>query len=260
MQFISGCAARTGGAMTTYYIQNNLSSDKVEATLSEVADMMQNGLDGLKAIEAHNDGVYAKIKAGDNNTPFYFTWTSSDRLLASLRLYRLDTMTVGSYESSQAHTEQVDQFNAALKTAIFNQQQALTQLRNGVGVNISFFKRFQPTDIGIVKGFAGLLCKDCGAVVSEKIYKQHLKSLNCMTQTANRDLRDQGYVELSSGPDIAAVRAAGVDIEFRPSGYSIWAPPWVGNAIDAYRANQGFAGMKMGEFITRMKPSEDKQG
>lgn len=252
--------------MSTYYIERwsnrNYRLVKHEVTLQEIADIAQAGLDQMLDVFRENQQAYDSLNNGTRSahTFSYLMHGGGFSDITGHRRYRysLQRLNAQDYDSESA---KIDEFNTSLAQMIDTQEKFIQQVKAGkLGATAIFIDSVNP-QVSAAKIFDGVLCKDCGHVIAKTVYKQHLSSLKCMKETTDRDLREQGWVELDYGPHITAVKTANIPVELRPSGYTMWVEPWVGSALQAYEKNKGFAGMKLSEYIRKMKPTdEDKQG
>lgn len=107
------------------------------------------------------------------------------------------------------------------------------------------------------KTMIGTVCEDCGYIIPASTLKSHVSSLKCMQASNDKDLRDAGWQTVSLSHYINAIKKAGVDFEVRATGFTVWIPPWVSGAISKYEEKDGYAGLKLHEFLTKIKAEKD---
>lgn len=248
--------------MSSYYIERWASRNyrlvKQPVTVDEIVEVAQRGLDQMVDVFRENQAAYDSLTNGTRaqNTFNYMQHGGGLNDITGHRRYRytLSRLNAQDYESESAN---IDQFNTQLAQHIDTQANFIEQAKMGKLNATSIFVDSMQPQVSAAKVFDGVLCKDCGHVISKTVYKQHLSSLKCMKDTTDRDLREQGWVELDNGPHITAVKSANIPVELRPSGYTMWVEPWVGAAIQSFDKNKGFAGLKLSDYIRKMKPTDE---
>jgi hypothetical protein len=64
-----------------------------------------------------------------------------------------------------------------------------------------------------------------------------------------------GWVKVRGRDIINAIRAANVPSDGMVNNESLWVPSWVKEAIDLYYKNNGFADLKLHEFLSKVNPN-----
>lgn len=244
--------------MTTYYVERTVgySHEKLEMDAADVLAMAKRGLAEMEAKYTHNETAYRNLASGRPGQ-FSFTYYALGECIKRRYNMQFSNQTVDDFGKLP---EQAEGFTADLRMAIEAQKKFIEELTFAKpDLAGHFFSGFNSNAI-VARVFSGVLCPDCGYIINKSSFKQHRVSMKCMTDSSNRDVREAGYVELTTGPEMTAARVADIKIELRPSGYTMWAPPWVGDAVETYRRNNGFAGLSLGQYLAKMKPNEDKQG
>lgn len=96
-----------------------------------------------------------------------------------------------------------------------------------------------------------VICDNCGHIVVKRNMSSHAISLACKQATNDRDLRQLGWKTLS-GHHVAAIFKSGVQHDIRASGFTMWVPPWVESAINKYEKGEGYGGMTLSEFLSKL--------
>lgn len=238
------------------YLVDPQTKDRLQVSMSELVDMATNGLKEMQSIL--NGNLHAMIlyeTAGVDN-PRYIIFCENHPLF-SMQFNSLVMCYAGPPDSRAV--QNLNSFNNALKVVIAKQENLLESLlKQEVPIAAQFYSNFRPEYVSFYKVFIGSECPKCGEIVSNSALKMHIASLRCMTDTANRDLRYGGWTELLSGSDISAIRASGIQCEYRPSGFAMWAPGWVRDALNAYVESDGMAGLKLHEYLAKMNPDNEK--
>lgn len=238
-------------AHTYKTIRHEVTQDKIiktaAAALSGMQAVLTQSIQGVKA---------SKSSSPDEHTVAMSHSGEQVDVLWAQRRGRLGIRVVPASQY-EAHKDLVDQFIDGLRGSIDRQQKFIGTLQSELNEAGKIFVDRADTHLSSARLFRGIMCADCGEVVNAQTYKAHRQSMKCMTMTMNRDVRETGYSEVDHGPHITAIKKSGIEIEVRPTGYAIWAPEWVKEAIKAYeehKAGGGFAGLSLSEYLEKMKP------
>lgn len=101
-------------------------------------------------------------------------------------------------------------------------------------------------------------CPQCRGVYSRVGLGSHIGSLKCLRDQQCIDIIDKGYGIIDDSSAVVAIRKAGLEYQVRPSALDMWAPAWIVEAIKKYRANKGYADLKLHEFLGIMKDKNDE--
>ena len=110
-------------------------------------------------------------------------------------------------------------------------------------------------DSGVVVHYVtintALVCKECGETITNETERDHVRSVACMERKQDNEMEARGFSLIDSDYEAELAKTQNVPIEYRPSGFYIWAPAWVEAAISAFKRG-GFAGMELHEYLDRM--------
>jgi hypothetical protein len=244
--------------MTTYFVENfNNNTDKVEVPAIEVIEAARMGLRQMEATLASNLDSYELVKSG-NIASFAYTYYQLKAILNTRQHASMSRYTQPLTEL--AMPDFIHEFMVQLEDAIEAQKETIANLELLQPTYKGVFFRTFSSDIAVTKVFSGIICPDCGRPVTKSVISSHRASMKCMTDTANRDVREVGWVTLNTSAEMHAIKSAGISIELRPSGYEMWIPRWANDAILAYNRDKGFAGLTLAQYLDKMRPNEDKQG
>lgn len=98
----------------------------------------------------------------------------------------------------------------------------------------------------------GMFCDNCSMPVPMSRVDTHKRSWMCPITKGQRDIQTKRLVVVD--PDVAeAVRSAlGDEAMLIPTRFDVAAPEWVATAIDTFNNGEGYAGMDLAEFLSKM--------
>lgn len=214
--------------------------------LSDMQAMLLHNMQGVKSAAAANPNINHFVNLSQNG------YAIEDLFRPNRQRVGLKRIPCGHYQQNKI---EVDKFTQGLKGAIDKQEQFINNVTAGLSEAGKTFVDRADSHMSSAKIFSGIMCKDCNEIVNSKSYNAHRTSMKCMTDTTNKDVRTSGYKAVEHGPHIAALKKSGVHFEIRPSGYTIWAPDWVQEAITAWEKEPGgFAGLSLSDYLEKMKP------
>lgn len=120
-------------------------------------------------------------------------------------------------------------------------------VKNNYGVGHKEFKVYT------AKLRTGIVCSECDSIVTKSSYQTHVASFNCLKDHLSREVYNRGWTPIETSQDVQAVRRSRVQYDIIPANFNVWAPKWVGDAIEAYHKNKdGYAGMTLTEYLDKV--------
>jgi hypothetical protein len=158
-----------------------------------------------------------------------------------------------TYNTARQFTEEILNYLLARQLKALVKVEEENQLHNLVFVDSVNTSR--PNEhIAVARTFKATNCNSCGEIIPASSFNSHVGSLKCMLATHERDLREKGWKPVSSSHHLAAIKKAGVNYEVRATGFTMWAPAWVHESIEKFEQGDGYAGMSLAEFLSKMNP------
>lgn len=240
---------------------NAIKTVKDERTEQEILNSASNALTDLYKLLLNNLNSQKAYKGGLKNVNFVFpghNGSAAGLIGKGARTNRLEIVhTDGSqYDNFRS---KIEKFTLDLQQIVKDQESFIEDVKASKQVhNRCYVDRAGPI-MSTSHILDGQVCQYCGAVYPSNKMARHQLSQICKIDSANRDLREQQWQPVEDGPEIRAIREAGIAMELRPNGFTMWAPPWVKDAMEQFKRNNGFAGMSLTEYLNKMKP-EDKTG
>lgn len=98
-------------------------------------------------------------------------------------------------------------------------------------------------------------CKKCDVNLVEIDLADHAKTVSCREQELNNTIQKRNMAQLDMDYETQLVRTEGIPYEYHPTGFTIYVPDWVGQAIKAYdsmKSRGGFQDMTLTEYLNNM--------
>lgn len=226
-------------------------------------NLIKENLDGLISIRNQNSEAFERYAERANLTNRYLCMGSeTEHDKQGIRYFDripLQSAQAEQWERARIWTAQI------LDEWIVTQISALTTLEDNreEDMQFSFLEEVDTNIVGswrsaiMSKTIIGMTCEDCGYVIPASTVKSHRASLKCMQAANDRDLRQAGWQQVSLGQHINAIKKAGIEFEVRATGFAMWIPPWVQSAIATYEEKNGYAGLKLEEFLAKLKVEQN---
>lgn len=120
--------------------------------------------------------------------------------------------------------------------------------------NVDLSKSYN--QISVAKTTMAAECPECGHLIHLSGVNSHRGSLKCLQATNDRDLREAGWIQMDYPTYTSAIKKAGIKYDIRATGFTMWVPRWVDDAIKQYQKNSGYGGMTLPQYLEKMKPHE----
>lgn len=98
-------------------------------------------------------------------------------------------------------------------------------------------------------------CKKCDINLVETDITDHMKTVSCRESELQNDIGKKNLVQLDMDYETQLVRTEGIPYEYHPTGFTIYVPDWVAQAIKAYdsmKSRGGFQDMTLTEYLNNM--------
>lgn len=102
-------------------------------------------------------------------------------------------------------------------------------------------------------------CDRCQAILNVQNLADHQLTEKCRDRVELKKLQASGFVYTSNAAIKKGIRQGIIPGRMIPCDYDYYIPKWVHDAIALYNKDQGYAGMKICDFIQKMRPDSEKQ-
>jgi hypothetical protein len=242
------------------YVTSDYKIDRSKVTKDQLLTIMSNGLYELQLLLDNNLSIFSKVKnnkALPSDTLYHCNYHLISRVMKNTTRLHLARKSATNDQSGSEWSHIVN-FTSDLVAVTKIQEQLIVDLRCDKLLPSKFIYHVNNGVVIIGKTFIGVQCEICDEIVNSKMYDSHRQSLRCRTNAAVKDLVQGGWVQVDSYKHIAALKKASIQLEMRPASFAIWAPKYIVDALEKFDTDNGYAGMKMHEYI--IKIIGDKQG
>ncbi len=98
-------------------------------------------------------------------------------------------------------------------------------------------------------------CPQCHCDIVDDAIEDHMKSIACMESMRVNKLNDLKLTQVDYEREVQLIRTERVPYEYHPTGYAIFVPAWVDQAIrtyDSMKSRGAFADMSLADYLTSM--------
>lgn len=98
-------------------------------------------------------------------------------------------------------------------------------------------------------------CSKCDINLVEVDLQDHMKTVSCRESELTNDIQKKNLAQLDMDYETQLIRTEGIPYEYHPSGFLIYVPDWVSQAIKAYdsmKQRGGFQDMTLTEYLNNM--------
>ena len=103
-------------------------------------------------------------------------------------------------------------------------------------------------------------CKKCDINLVEIDLVDHMKTVSCRESELTNMIGKKQLSQLDMDYETQLVRTEGIPHEYHPTGFTIYVPDWVAQAIKAYdsmKSRGGFQDMTLTEYLNNMAEKAD---